>query len=43
MFNFSDIGNSNENDYTENVIYKQGKEFLKKQKNNFSRGLTEFK
>jgi hypothetical protein len=41
MFNFSDIGNSNENNYTENVIYKQSKEFLKKQKNNFNRGLKE--
>jgi hypothetical protein len=41
MFNFSDISNSNENNYTENVIYKQSKEFLKKQKNNFNRGLKE--
>jgi hypothetical protein len=43
MFNFSDIGNSNKNNYTENVIYNQSKEFLKKQKKIFNRGLKELK
>jgi hypothetical protein len=32
MFNFSDLDYSNENN-TENVIDKQSREFLKKQKN----------